>query len=62
MKQGEVKRRLSGILSADVVGYSRLMGEGEAFTVRRVEEYQKLIFILVKENRPRRLLEQVQLA
>ena len=27
------KRKLSGILSADAVGYSRLMQEDEAFTI-----------------------------
>jgi len=28
-------RRLAAILAADIVGYSRLMGEGEAVTERR---------------------------
>jgi class 3 adenylate cyclase len=28
-------RRLAAILAADVAGYSRLMGEGEAVTARR---------------------------
>ena len=32
MNQERTKRKLSGILSADVVGYSRLMGEDEAIT------------------------------
>ncbi len=31
-----VQRRLSAILSADVVGYSRLMAEDEVWTVRRL--------------------------
>jgi adenylate cyclase len=31
-------RRLAAILAADIVGYSRLMGEDEADTVRAVRE------------------------
>jgi adenylate cyclase len=32
----EVERKLAAILSADVVGYSRLMAEDEDETVRRL--------------------------
>ena len=35
MTEERVKRKLSAILSADVAGYSRLMGEDNA-TVRRL--------------------------
>jgi class 3 adenylate cyclase len=31
-------RRLAAILAADVVGYSRLMGEGETGTARAVRD------------------------
>jgi len=34
MTQKGFKRKLTAILSADVVGYSRLMGEDEEATVR----------------------------
>jgi class 3 adenylate cyclase len=34
-------RRLAAILAADVVGYSRLMGEDEAGTVRAVREHRE---------------------
>ena len=34
------KRKLTAILSADAVGYSRLMGEDEAATVRTLETYK----------------------
>src|SRR5271167_1724669 len=34
-------RRLAAILSADVVGYSRLMGEDEAGTARAVREHRE---------------------
>ncbi len=33
MEQGRVERKLAAILAADVVGYSRPMGEGEAGTL-----------------------------
>jgi hypothetical protein len=39
MTEGRVKRRLSAILSADLVGYSRLMGENEFSPVRTLEPY-----------------------
>jgi adenylate cyclase len=34
MAAEDFKRKLTAILSADVVGYSRLMGEDEAVTVK----------------------------
>ncbi len=43
------KRKLSAILSADVVGYSRLMEENEAFTIQRLDESKKIIKRLVNE-------------
>lgn len=36
MAQESFKRKLSAILSADVEGYSRLMGEDEEATVRTI--------------------------
>jgi adenylate cyclase len=43
--QGEktVQRRLAAILSADVAGYSRLMGEDEVATVRTLSEYRGVV-------------------
>jgi len=38
-----MQRRLAAILSADVAGYSRLMGEDEVATVRTLSEYRGLI-------------------
>jgi adenylate cyclase len=43
------KRKLTGILSADVAGYSRLMEENETFTIRRLDESKKIIARLVNE-------------
>ena len=36
-------RKLAAILSADVEGYSRLMGDDEAATVRTITEYRATI-------------------
>ena len=43
MTAERAKRKLSAILSADVKGYSRLMGDDEIATVRTVEAYRKII-------------------
>jgi class 3 adenylate cyclase len=38
-----VERKLAAILSADVEGYSRLMGDDEVATVRTITEYREAI-------------------
>src|SRR5262249_62070324 len=38
-----IERRLAAILSADVEGYSRLMGDDEVATVRAITEYRGVI-------------------
>ena len=38
INQERTKRKLSGILSADVFGYSRLMEENETNTIQNLEE------------------------
>jgi adenylate cyclase len=43
-----VKRKLSAILSADVVGFSRLMGEDELATVRTLEAYREMIAEIIR--------------
>ena len=43
MVEERAKRKLSAILSADVKGYSRLMGEDELATVRTLEAYRAVI-------------------
>ncbi len=53
MNQERTKRKLSGILSADVAGYSRLMEEDEEFTIRCLEEYKKVIGELIEEYKGR---------
>lgn len=47
------KRKLAAILSADVAGYSRLMGEDEAATVRSLETYRRVISDLIQQHRGR---------
>jgi class 3 adenylate cyclase/pimeloyl-ACP methyl ester carboxylesterase len=42
-----IKRRLAAILAADIAGYSRLMGEDEAATVRDLKGHQAVILPLV---------------
>ena len=47
------KRKLSAILSADAVGYSRLMGDDEEATIQTLTEYRKEIAALVKQHEGR---------
>jgi adenylate cyclase len=54
MSEGRVERRLAAILAADVVGYSRLMGEDEAGTLTRVKTIRRdLIDPKVAEHKGR---------
>ncbi len=43
MAEERVKRRLAAILAADVVGYSRLMGEDEAGTLAALKEHHAAV-------------------
>ena len=43
MTEERVKRKLSAILSADVVGYSRLMGEDDDATVRTLTGHREMM-------------------
>lgn len=44
MAEERVQRRLAAILAADVVGYSRLMGEDEVGTLSRLKELRRELF------------------
>ena len=48
-----VERRLAAILSADVVGYSRLMESDEEATACTVNAYRKIVDGLVADHRGR---------
>jgi adenylate cyclase len=48
-----VKRKLTTIFCADVVGYSRLMGVDEAGTLRRLKECRELVAAFIDRHRGR---------
>jgi len=48
-----MERKLTAILSADVEGYSRLMGEDEEATIRTLTYYRQLMATLIQGNRGR---------
>ena len=50
MTGDDFKRKLTAVFSADVVGYSRLMGEDETATVKTLETYKGVMFILVEKG------------
>ncbi len=53
MSEERDKRKLSAVLSADVKGYSRLMGEDESGTVRTLKEYREIMVELIQRYRGR---------
>jgi len=53
MTTEDVKRKLTAILSADVKGYSRLMGEDEVATVRTLTKYRETMSTLIRQHRGR---------
>ena len=53
MEQEGFKRKLTTIFSADVAGYSRLMGEDEAATVQTLTVYREIMAELIKQHRGR---------
>jgi len=53
MTEEDFKRKLAAILSADVKGYSRLMGEDEVATVRTLTAYREVMATLIQQYRGR---------
>ena len=53
MNEERAKRKLSAILSADAVGYSRLMEEDEASTIRTLADRKELMITLIHQYRGR---------
>ena len=53
MTEERARRKLSAILSADAVGYSRLMQEDEASTIRNLEDSKKLMSELLEQYKGR---------
>ncbi|MBW1890855.1 MAG: guanylyl cyclase, partial [Deltaproteobacteria bacterium] len=50
MAQEGFKRKLTAILSADVEGYSRLMGEDDEATVRTLTTYREVLTTLIQQH------------
>ncbi len=48
-----MKRKLAAILSADVQGYSRLMGDDEEATIRTLKTYREVITALIEQHHGR---------
>ena len=53
MPKGSLKRKLAAILSADVEGYSRLMGNDEASTIQTLTAYKEAMTAHIEQNRGR---------
>lgn len=53
MTEERAKRKLSGIFSADAVGYSRLMQEDEASTIRNLQDSKRLMSELIEQFKGR---------
>jgi adenylate cyclase len=53
MTTQEIKRKLTAILSADVKGYSRLMGEDEEWTLHTLNTYKGMMSGLIQQHRGR---------
>jgi adenylate cyclase len=49
MAEERARRKLSAILSADVKGYSRLMGEDEVGTVRTLQAYREIMADVIRK-------------
>ncbi len=53
MESQSIERKLAAILSADVKGYSRLMGEDEVATIRTLTAYREVMAALIRQHRGR---------
>ncbi|MEA3232089.1 MAG: hypothetical protein U9Q05_10095 [Thermodesulfobacteriota bacterium] len=53
MTENSVKRKLRAILSADVKGYSRMMGEDEVGTFHTLSNYLEIITMIIAAHRGR---------
>jgi adenylate cyclase len=49
MAQSRYKRKLTAILNADVVGYSRLMGDDEEFTIQTLNSHRDLMTAIIEQ-------------
>jgi len=51
MTEERTKRKLTAIFSADVAGYSRLMGDDEVGTVQLLKEYREIMNQFIQQHR-----------
>ncbi len=51
--QGRIERKFAAILSADVKGYSRLMGEDEVATIHTLTTYREVMRTLIRQHHGR---------
>jgi adenylate cyclase len=51
--EASMERKLTAVFSADVKGYSRLMGEDEAMTIRTLTTYRELMMTRIQQHRGR---------
>ena len=53
MTQNGSKRKLAAILSADVKGYSLLLADDEAFTIRTLKKYREIMSKCIEQHNGR---------
>jgi class 3 adenylate cyclase len=53
MDENAIQRKLTAILSADVVGYSRLMRDDELATVNTLSRHRQVMFDLIRQHKGR---------
>ena len=53
MAENQTQRKLTAILSADVKGYSKLMGDDDEATVNTITAYRKVITELIQNHQGR---------
>ena len=53
MTQPDAKRKLAAIVAADVVGFSRLMGDDDEATLRTLTEYRALMAECIERHEGR---------
>jgi class 3 adenylate cyclase len=53
MAENATQRKLTAIMSADVKGYSKLMGDDDESTVNTITAYRKIISELIQKHRGR---------
>ena len=53
MADNSIQRKLSAFFSADVKGYSKLMGDDDEYTVKTITTYRQIISGLIEKHEGR---------